>query len=271
MVRRTSFVKPLGILLGVLLSLVFQLQAQHRVQCDALGNTYDVCNDHITKHSSNFNIDFRLSTLQYGTSALLDLTNPMVPFLFFEDQGSLVFFDNALTVLEDPVFLNERFQGQITCVAGSKGDAFWMWDANSSTLFRTNRQFEVLSESANLSYLLKTTLQPKQIIESGQRVYLVDAEKGILLFSIFGNLEFQTQTFSTKDPVYRWNDGIYFRMENTLYEWKNNEAAPRVLSYFQMNELNDKNTWLICEGELFYILRETGEMRKMSVLENLEK
>jgi hypothetical protein len=129
----------------------------------------------------------------------------------------------------------------------------------------------VLSESANLSYLLKTTLQPKQIIESGQRVYLVDAEKGILLFSIFGNLEFQTQTFSTKDPVYRWNDGIYFRMENTLYEWKNNEAAPRVLSYFQMNELNDKNTWLICEGELFYILRETGEMRKMSVLENLEK
>ncbi|MEN9942212.1 MAG: hypothetical protein RLZZ91_213 [Bacteroidota bacterium] len=254
-----------------LFAIVFRIQAQHRVQCDALGNTYEIYSDHITKHSSNFNIDYRLSTLQYGTSAQLDLTNPLVPFLFFEDQGSLVFLDNTINVLEEPVFLNERFQGQITCVAGSKGDAFWIWDANSSALIRTNRQFEVLSESANLSYLLKTTLQPIQIIENGQHVYLIDADKGILLFSIFGNLELQTQHFSTLDPVYRWNDCIYFRMENRLYEWKNNEAAPTILSLFDLNELNDKNTWLICNGELFYIQRETGEMRKMSVLENLEK
>ena len=263
---RKSFVISL-----YLFALVFSIQAQHRAQCDALGNTYDVCTDHITKHSSNFNIDYRLSTLQYGTSGQLDLTNPLVPFLFFQDQSSLVFFDNNLNVLEDPIFLNERFQGQITCVAGSKGDAFWMWDANSSTLIRTNRQFEVLSKSSNLSYLLKTTLQPMQIIENGQHVYLIDAEKGILLFTLFGNLELQTQTFSTLDPVYRWNDGIYFRMEDILYEWKNNEQTPRILSYFDLNELNNKNTWLICEGELFYILLETGEMRKMSVLENLEK
>jgi hypothetical protein len=251
--------------------LVFRIQAQHRVQCDALGNIYDVCTDHITKHSSNFNIDYRLSTLQVGTSAQLDLTNPLVPFLFFEDQGSLVFFDNALNVLEDPIFLNERFQGQITCVAGSKGDAFWMWDANSSTLIRTNRQFEVLSESANLSYLLKTTLQPMQIIENGQHVYLIDAEKGILLFSLFGNLELQTQRFSTTEPIYQWNDCIYFRMENLLYEWKNSEAAPRILGYFDLNELNNQNSWVICDGQLFYIQRETGEMRKISVIENFEK
>ena len=253
-----------------LIALVFRIQAQHRVQCDALGNTYEIYSDHITKHSSNFNIDYRLSTLQYGTSAQLDLTNPLVPFLFFEDQGSLVFLDNTLNVLEEPVFLNERFQGQITCVAGSKGDALWMYDANSSTLIRTNRQFEVLSKSAYLSYLTKSTLQPKQIIESGQRVYLIDSEKGILLFSIFGTLESQS-SFNTNEPVYLWNDCIYFRMENMLYEWKNSESAPRILSYFDLTNLNDKNTWLICNGELFYTQRETGEMRKMNVLENLEK
>ncbi|MEY3835046.1 MAG: hypothetical protein RI989_474, partial [Bacteroidota bacterium] len=77
-----------------LLALVFRIQAQRRVQCDALGNTYEIYSDHITKHSSNFNLDYRLSTLQYGSSAQLDLTNPLVPFLFFPDQGSLVFFDN---------------------------------------------------------------------------------------------------------------------------------------------------------------------------------
>jgi hypothetical protein len=222
-------------------------------------------------HSSNFNIDYRLSTLQYGTSAQLDLTNPLVPFMFFQDQGSLVFFDNNLNVLEDPIFLNEKFQGQITCVAGSKGDALWLYDANSSTLIRTNRKFEVLSQSANLSYLTKSTLQPKQIIENGQRVYFIDAEKGISTFSLFGNLEIQGNLYITDDLVYTWNDCIYFRIENALYEWKNTDANPRILSYFDLNELNDKNTWLICEGELFYILRETGEMRKMSVLENLEK
>ena len=254
-----------------LFAFVFRIQAQHRVQCDALGNIYDVCTDHISMHSSNFNIDYRLSTLQYGTSAQLDLTNPLVPFMFFQDQGVLVFFDNNLNVLEDPIFLNEKFQGQITCVAGSKGDALWLYDANSSTLIRTNRKFEVLSQSANLSYLTKSTLQPKQIIENGQRVYFIDAEKGISTFSLFGNLEIQGNPYITDDLVYTWNDCIYFRIENALYEWKNTDAYPRILSYFDLNELNNKNTWLICEGELFYILRETGEMRKMSVLENLEK
>ena len=254
-----------------LFAFVFRIQAQHRVQCDALGNIYDVCTDHISMHSSNFNIDYRLSTLQYGTSAQLDLTNPLVPFMFFQDQGVLVFFDNNLNVLEDPIFLNEKFQGQITCVAGSKGDALWLYDANSSTLIRTNRKFEVLSQSANLSYLTKSTLQPKQIIENGQRVYFIDAEKGISTFSLFGNLEIQGNKYITDDLVYTWNDCIYFRIENALYEWKNTDANPRILSYFDLNELNNKNTWLICEGELFYILRETGEMRKMSVLENLEK
>jgi hypothetical protein len=201
----------------------------------------------------------------------LDLTNPLVPFLFFEDQGSLVFFDNNLNVLEDPIFLNEKFQGQITCVAGSKGDALWLYDANSSTLIRTNRQFEVLSKSPNLSYLLKTTLQPKQIIENGQRVYLIDPDKGILLFSLFGNLEIQGNPYVTDDHVYTWNDCIYFRMENMLYEWKNSEAAPRMLSYFELNELNGKNSWVICEGRLFYTSLESGVLREITLIENLDK
>ena len=254
-----------------LFAFVFRIQAQHRVQCDALGNIYDVCTDHISMHSSNFNIDYRLSTLQYGTSAQLDLTNPLVPFMFFQDQGVLVFFDNNLNVLEDPIFLNEKFQGQITCVAGSKGDALWLYDANSSTLIRTNRKFEVLSQSANLSYLTKSTLQPKQIIENGQRVYLIDPDKGILLFSLFGNLEIQGNPYVTDGLVYTWNDCIYFRMENMLYEWKNSEASPRMLSYFELNALDSKNTWLICDGQLFYSSVESGVMREISLIENLGK
>ena len=110
-----------------------------------------------------------------------------------------------------------------------------------------------------------------QIIENGQHVYLIDAEKGILLFTLFGNLESQAQTFSTLDPVYPWNDGIYFRMENALYEWKNTDANPRILSYFELKELNDKNTWVICEGQLFYTSLESGEMREITVLENFDK
>jgi len=253
-----------------LFALVFRIQAQHRMQCDALGNTYDICSDHITKHSSNFNIDYRLSTLQYGTSVQLDLTNPLVPFLFFQDQGCLVFLDNTLNVLEEPVFLNERFQGQITCVAGSKGDALWLYDANSSTLIRANRKFEVLSKSANLSYLTKSVLQPMQIIENGQRVYLIDAEKGILLFSLFGTLENQS-SFTTKDAVFQWNNFIYFRMKNSLYSWENNSSEPHILGNLEQVEFLDENSWIICDGIPFCIERKTGEKREIHLLENFEK
>ena len=253
-----------------LFALVFRIQAQHRMQCDALGNTYEIYSDHLTKHSSNFNLDFRLSTLQYGTSAQLDLTNPLVPFLFFEDQGSLVFIDNTLNVLEEPVFLNERFQGQITCVGGSKGDALWMYDANSSTLIRTNRQFEVLSKSANLSYLMKSILQPLQIIENGQRVYLITKEKGIVLFSLFGTLESGT-TYSTSDPVYQWNNFIYFRMGNMLFSWDNNQPKPEVIRYFDTHELMRGIQWMMCEDKPFYFEPNTGIMQEILIIENLEK
>lgn len=253
-----------------LFALVFRIQAQHRVQCDALGNTYEIYSDHLTKHSSNFNLDFRLSTLQHGTSAQLDLTNPLVPFLFFEDQGSLVFIDNTLNVLEEPVFLNERFQGQITCVGGSKGDALWMYDANSSTLIRTNRQFEVLSKSANLSYLMKSILQPLQIIENGQRVYLITKEKGIVLFSLFGTLESGT-TYSTSDPVYQWNNFIYFRMGNMLFSWDNNQPKPEVIRYFDTHELMRGIQWMMCEDKPFYFEPNTGIMQEIPIIENLEK
>ena len=253
-----------------LFALVFRIQAQHRVQCDALGNTYEIYSDHITKHSSNFNIDYRLSTLQYGTSVQLDLTNPLVPFLFFEDQGSLVFLDNTLNVLEEPVFLNDRFQGQITCVAGSKGDALWMYDANSSTLIRTNRQFEVLSKSVNLSYSMKSTLQPIQIIENGQRVYLISKEFGILLFSLFGTLE-KLSSYPTSDPVYQWNNCIFFRMGNMLFSWDNNQPKPVVIGYFDTDELMRGIQWIMCEDKPFYFEANTGIMREIPILENLEK
>lgn len=261
--------KTIGVTLS-LFALVFHIQAQQRVQCDALGNTYEIYSDHLTKHSSNFNMDYRLSTLQYGTNAQLDLTNPLVPFLFFPDQGSLVFFDNNLNVLEDPVFLNEKFQGQITCVAGSKGDALWLYDANSSTLIRTNRQFEVLSKSLNLSYLLKSTVQPLQIIENGQRVYLITKEKGILLFSLFGSLE-TSSSYSTLDPVYHWNNFIFFRFGNMLFSWDNNQPKPAVIHYFDTHELREGNTWMMCEDKPFYFDPNTGEKREIILLENFEK
>ncbi len=261
--------KPIAVFI-YLFAFVFSIQAQLRVQCDALGNTYQIFSDHITKHSSNFNIDYRLSTLQYGTSAQLDLTNPLVPFLFFQDQGSLVFLDNTLNVLEEPVFLNERFQGQITCVAGSKGDALWMYDANSSALIRTNRKFEVLSKSANLSYLTKSILQPTQIIENGQRVYLIDSEKGILLFSLFGTLETQS-SYTTEDAVFEWNNFIYFRMGNMLFSWDNNQPKPEVIRYFDTHELRRGIQWMMCEDKPFYFEPTTGIQREIPILENLEK
>lgn len=250
--------------------LAFHMQAQVRVQCDALGNTYKIYSDHIEKHSSNFNLDYRLGTLQYGNSAQLDLTNPLVPFLFFPDQGLLVFLDNTLNVLEEPVFLNERFQGQITCVGGSKGDALWLYDVNSSTLIRTNRKFEILSKSAYLSYLTKSELQPMQIIENGQRVYLITKQKGILLFSLFGTLE-TSSTYSTNDPVYQWNNFIYFRFGNMLFAWDNSQPKPEVIRYFDTNELTSGITWMMCEETPFYFEPKTGLKREIPILENLEK
>jgi hypothetical protein len=125
--------------------------------------------------------------LNQGSISSLDLTNPLKPFLFYKDQGKVVILDNTLSQQNETIDLFSLGWGQIECIAGSRGDAYWLWDVVNAELVKVNERFERISSSGNVGVLIGSAVYPIQIIERGQHVYVNDASQGILVFDVYGN------------------------------------------------------------------------------------
>jgi len=67
---------------------------------------------------------------------------------------------------------------QVELVAGSRGDAYWLWDARNSEMIRVDKALRKMSSTGNLSVLLSKKIDPVQIIERGSYVYLRDSVYG---------------------------------------------------------------------------------------------
>lgn len=157
-----------------------------QVDVDELGNLYFAQSRRIEKRDANGKLLFQTADLNYGEITNLDLTNPLMPFVYYREQAKVVFFDNTLSE-QGAIDLFEKGFLQVEYVCGSRGDSFWLWDARMSELVRVDRQFKTISSTGNLGVLLGLTIVPSQLIERGSSVYLVDKENGVLVFDVYGN------------------------------------------------------------------------------------
>lgn len=210
----------------------FPIQAQN-MEVDDLGYVYFFQNQTIEKREHDGNLLFRNSDLNYGTIDHFDLTNPLQPFIYFKNQNKLLILDNTLSQQGALIDLNEKYPGQIEIVAGSKGDAFWLWNARNSELIKVDRQFQLLSKSGNMSQMLNRTLHPHQILERESHVFLVDSLHGVFEFDIFGTYRKQVNILSNKDIQFEndyfitvKNDSIHFLAVNQIESFSEKLPLP---------------------------------------------
>ncbi len=188
------------ILVGVLFLMSFSIESKFEtdatdVVVDDLGNIYLLHETYIERRSTAGKENFRSSDFNYGRPEYLDVTNPLKPFLYFRESGKIIVLDNTLSQQGDPVDLYNQQLGQIEIIAGSRGDAYWLWDATNSEMIRIDQNFQKLYSSGNLSVLLQAEMHPVQILERGQHVYLLDPKHGIIVFDIYGTYKTTLKIF----------------------------------------------------------------------------
>lgn len=113
--------------------------------------------------------------------------NSFKTILFSPDFGKIIQLDNRLRELDiiDAYNLGTYI---ITCVGISYDNNFlWLWDASTQRLIKLDKDQKPIFESNNMSLWAGTTLEPKQIVEAGINLYLLDEEKGIFIFDNQGN------------------------------------------------------------------------------------
>jgi len=176
---------------------------------DDLGNYYLIHSTHIERINAVGGQRFRTSDLAYGNIEYLDVTNPLKPFIYYRDIGKLVIFDNTLSQQGNAVDLFEIGLEQIEQVAGSRGDAYWIWDARNSEMIRVDNNFKKIISTGNLSVLLSKQIGPVQIIERGSYVYLRDAVYGVFVFDIYGTYKTLLKIETSSDIQIRNDELIY--------------------------------------------------------------
>ena len=193
----------------------FEAQAND-FKIDAFGHYYLYDEQSIEKRDAQGKLLFRNSGLDYGSIFEIDLTNPLQPIIFYKEQGKIAFLDNTLSLQGNVIDLFSHGYGQIECIGGSRGDAFWLWDVNKTELVKVNRNFERQSSSGNLSLLLGRKIAPVQIIENGNFVYLSDYAFGVMIFDIYGNYR-SSIPFQFSGKIQVENQRIIYHHEQTLF------------------------------------------------------
>jgi len=155
---------------------------------DAIGYIYSADKDIIEKRDTSFRLLFRQSVKMTGHITTIDVTNPLKPLLFFLPQQSILFIDNTLTPYQNLGSLSDLGISYATLVCYSEQyNRFWVYDQDNSQLILFDFNGKKIRNTENLSGLIGV-VNPVQLLEKNGILYMVDENRGVYLFDMFGTL-----------------------------------------------------------------------------------
>jgi hypothetical protein len=189
------------------------------ISTDPIGNAYIATRNQLILVNRSDTVFKTFSNLRLGTLTTLDASNPLKVLLYFRDQGKIQFLDNTASELSSPINLNSFSLEQSTQACISFDNGFWVYLPSTFELIRFNQQMEISSRTKNIQQLTGTTeLNPIEMKEQSNLLYLNDPDVGLLVFDIFG-------AFVKKIPItgiekFRlFNHQLLYRKAGKLYNY----------------------------------------------------
>lgn len=153
---------------------------------DNLGFCYFVEGNKITKTNAEFKELFEYSDKSYGDITDLDASNPFRLLLFYKDFNTVVFLDNKLAPLRDPIMLDDLGFFAIDAVCSSSSGSFRVYDNQTGSVVTVGNDLRILQTGTNL-YSIANDQKATKIRETANYVF-VQLENGyILRLDKFGN------------------------------------------------------------------------------------
>jgi hypothetical protein len=138
------------------------------------------------------------SVRRYGSLFSIDVSNPLKVLLFYKDFAQVVVLDRFLA--QQTALDLRRCGVQQPLAAALSFDAkIWVFDALSNKLKKMDENGKLLFETSDLRAVFPGGLQPQQIWDEDNWVYLYDSLQGLFVFDYYGN-------FKRKVPVAGWRN-----------------------------------------------------------------
>jgi hypothetical protein len=212
----------------------------------------------IIKYDPNGDILFHQSIKSLGKLKEIDARNPFKILLFSENQQSINFCDNSLTLQNETIDLANFDLSNVICTSGSdQMDKCWIYSQDNSVLKligKNEQQFQSISNTKQLLNL--QTID--QIKEVNSHLFLLDFTGKIVQFDMYGNLKSSFE-FSPFKNVYIDNNLFYiqFGEQTIIYNY---------IKKINVGIINksDNSTLIGKKGDFLYFL-EGNKLSKFTI------
>jgi hypothetical protein len=179
---------------------------------DQMGSKYVVTRGVLKKIDADSRV-YSYSNKQFGPVTSVDISDPLNVLVFFRDFGVVVMLDKNLSEKKviAPQQLHDHDLPALICSSANQG--FWGYfpDVGRLIRFSSRPTREIISEDLHL--LFGRALNPKQLFESNDKLFLVD--NGVWVFDLFANFLFKID-YILQPAVQVKGNKIFFMKENTL-------------------------------------------------------
>lgn len=155
---------------------------------DAFGNIVLAEKDNIRKLDSTGRQLFIQSSKNLGVISSIDPSNPMKTLVFSEQQQIVSYIDNTLSKQQEMIELSDFELSYVTQIATSaQPDKFWIYDQDNSKIVLIAKNKLQSQRIENIQGLLGCK-DIVQLFEHEKYLYLIDKQKGIFQFDLYGTL-----------------------------------------------------------------------------------
>lgn len=121
-----------------------------RVVTDILGTRYLIDGVTLYKINNKNQVQSSYSNINLGGITSADVSNPLKITVFYDDFDFVVFIDNKLTPLRDPVSLADLRLTDVQAVCSSQQGGFWVYDNADRRIKYFDSNLQKVSESNSI-------------------------------------------------------------------------------------------------------------------------
>jgi len=187
MINKDLFKILIVLIIGIPVHLSAQIilnSSDSNLGMDHLFNRYQISNHLLVKIVKSDTLVFQNRML--GPIHSVDISNPLRLLLFYKESNTVLFLDNTLSPISEPILLDPMNVIEASAVCNATTNGFWLFNVNRQRIEQYDSQLKLCHQSANLSKfeLKKYSLHILQ--SSGAYTFLNDPNKGLLQFDRFG-------------------------------------------------------------------------------------
>ncbi len=185
---------------------------------DNLGNSYIYNDINLIKYNSVGDSIGTYSNNRLGSISSVDVTNPYKILVFYADYSSIIYLDNFMSLMEEPLSLDQLGFDQVTLACSSQENGLWLFDRLKQTVIKLNRDLSPSNKSINLSQLTGKQSSPTYMLEQNSNLLLQTNKDGILQFDQFGTFE-KKITINTTSTIQVINKQVMYFENDTLFQY----------------------------------------------------